>query len=409
MQLLLLGWVFLLCFKETIQQNRYTTAGAKVIFPRSSATENTCTTLTARSGNCVALYQCRNLIEQRNLGVLRRSLCGFEGKAPKVCCPLLEDEEFTTDTPVAVKGYKSNESDILNHTSTTSTEFNTNRSTNPGSSNETQDGRRLSSPFPNDCGKTHVTFRRIVGGQESVIGAWPWMAVIYYVRRRGISAECGGVLVTNKHVVTAAHCIVSSRRGTTMRPSQLRVRLGDHNIDTTDDGADPIDISVQNIIKFDSFDLRTFQNDIAILVLRDTVTFTEHITPICIPFDVFREDDLSQRNAFVAGWGTLSYAGPSSSTLQEVQVRIWENDKCKVVFRREVPITGANLCAGDGDKDACRGDSGGPLMLAHQDGKFYLIGLVSFGKKCAEPGVPGVYTRITNFLDWIERNVENSM
>jgi len=143
--------------------------------------------------------------------------------------------------------------------------------------------------------------------------------------------------------------------------------------------------------------------------LKTLVEFNANIAPICIPFDVFKEDDLSQRNAFVAGWGTLSYGGPASSKLQEVQVRVWENFRCRDVFRRDVPITTANLCAGDGDKDACRGDSGGPLMLAHQNGKFYLVGIVSFGKKCAEPGIPGVYTRVTNFLDWIEKNIENTI
>ncbi|GFU39709.1 proclotting enzyme [Trichonephila clavipes] len=100
--------------------------------------------------------------------------------------------------------------------------------------------------------------------------------------------------------------------------------------------------------------------------------------------------------------------GPASPKLREVQIRIWENSRCKDVFRREVPITSANVCAGDGDKDACRGDSGGPLMLAHTDGKFYLVGIVSFGKKCANPGVPGVYCRISHFLDWIEQQVEST-
>ncbi|GFY73834.1 proclotting enzyme [Trichonephila inaurata madagascariensis] len=234
------------------------------------------------------------------------------------------------------------------------------------------------------------------------------MALIYYIRRSGKSAECGGTLITTKHVITAAHCVVSSRRGKTMSPRQLLVRLGDYDIESDNDGATPVDYPVRSVIKFNTFDIRTFQNDIAILVLNSTVEFGKHIYPICLPFDVFTGEDLANKNAFTAGWGTISYGGPASPKLREVQIRIWENSRCKVVFRREVPITSANVCAGDGDKDACRGDSGGPLMLAHTDGKFYLVGIVSFGKKCADPGVPGVYCRISHFLDWIEQQVEST-
>ncbi|KAG8201099.1 hypothetical protein JTE90_028769 [Oedothorax gibbosus] len=330
--------------------------------------------------------------------------------SPKLCCTLAEDEVHAISPE-----YKLN----TRSSSYVTTQYppklvQANASVSLPSilySNETRKGARRSgkTPFPAECGRSQVPFRRIVGGQESVIGAWPWMAIIYYVRRRGTSAECGGVLITKKHVLTAAHCIVSSRRGTTMRPRQLRVRLGDYDLTTDADGATPVDVEIESVIKYKGFDLRTFQNDVAILLLKTEVVFDKHVFPICLPFDAFIGEDLANRNAFAAGWGTVSYGGPASPKLQEVQLRIWENPRCEVVFKKDVPITQANLCAGDGDKDACRGDSGGPLMLASSDGRFYLIGIVSFGKKCAEPGIPGVYTRVTNFIDWIESNVETTM
>ncbi|GFS40422.1 proclotting enzyme [Nephila pilipes] len=414
MQFLLLGCV--LCFNVIDSTTTTRTANQRItrniVFPQQTDKRDSCTTPSERTGNCIPVLQCRQLVEARNMDLMRKSICGFEGKAPRVCCPMREaDDAWTpeTDDPVLDLGRGFTQpstnvishSDIIPNTRTTlpTTPFN-------GSA---KDGRRRKTIFPSECGRSFATFRRIVGGQESVVGAWPWMALIYYIRRTGKSAECGGALITTKHIITAAHCIVSSRRGRTMSPRQLMVRLGEHDIESGNDGATPVDFAVRFVIKFDSFDFRTFQNDIAILVLNSTVKFGRHIAPICLPFDVFKGENLTNKNAFTAGWGTLSYGGAASTKLREIQIRIWENSQCKAVFRREVPITAANICAGDGDKDACRGDSGGPLMMAHTDGKFYLVGIVSFGKKCAEPGVPGVYCRISNFLEWIEQQVENTM
>ncbi|XP_055928481.1 proclotting enzyme-like [Argiope bruennichi] len=415
MQLWFFGCVFLL--KIIDASPFWHRVARQVIFPRSSSHDDSCKTPTERSGACIPVLQCRSLIQARNMDLMRKSICGFEGKAPRVCCPARTDDDIAQETEVLSpdirRGFEQNSTSLPSDSNVTVT---SSASTNKADArnlrnltlnNESSEDERKNI-FPTECGRTLVTFRRIVGGQESVIGAWPWMALIYFIRRSGRSAECGGVVVTSKHVVTAAHCIVSSRRGNTMSPRQLMVRLGDHDIESDNEGATPVDFAVVSVIKFEGFDLRTFQNDIAILVLNTTIQFGKNIAPICLPFDVFK-GDLSNRNAFTAGWGTISYGGPASSKLQEVQLRIWENPRCKVVFRREVPITGANVCAGDGDKDACRGDSGGPLMLAHTDGRFYLIGIVSFGKKCAEPGVPGVYARISHFIDWIVQQVEKTM
>ncbi|XP_054709104.1 proclotting enzyme-like [Uloborus diversus] len=257
-----------------------------------------------------------------------------------------------------------------------------------------------------NCGRSSVTFTRIVGGQEATLGAWPWMAIMFVVRRGRRSPECGGALVTDSHVITAAHCVVTSRRGNTINPRSLLVRLGEHDIENDNDGAKHLDVTVRFIIRHEHFNLRTFQNDIAILVLSSSIKFTQNISPICLPFQQFTDDTLAQRNAMTAGWGTISFGGPSSSKLMEVQLRIWQNPACRRIFRNDVPITNANLCAGDGDKDACSGDSGGPLMLTDEANRFYLIGIVSFGKKCGEPGIPGVYVRVSTFLDWIEQKLE---
>merc|ERR1719244_925212 len=106
----------------------------------------------------------------------------------------------------------------------------------------------------------------------------------------------------------------------------------------------------------------------------------------------------------VIGWGRLEHMGDLSLILQEATVKVWDQDKCKETIDplKIANIVDSMLCAGNGEKDACQGDSGGPLnYLNKEDVRWELVGLVSWGVKCGE-GYPGVYTRITEYLDWIK-------
>lgn len=103
---------------------------------------------------------------------------------------------------------------------------------------------------------------------------------------------------------------------------------------------------------------------------------------------------------------TYFLTGGKESTVQRQAVLpVWRNEDCNAAYFQ--PITSNFLCAGysQGGKDACQGDSGGPLML-RADGRWIQIGIVSFGNKCGEPGYPGVYTRVTEYTDWIKSNLK---
>lgn len=113
-------------------------------------------------------------------------------------------------------------------------------------------------------------------------------------------------------------------------------------------------------------------------------------------------------NGTATGWGTLKEDGKPSCILQEVEVPVLSNEVCSTQTNYTASmITDNMLCAGYlgvGEKDSCQGDSGGPLIAEREDKRYELIGVVSWGNGCARPYYPGVYTRVTRYLDWIREN-----
>ncbi|XP_046396720.1 uncharacterized protein LOC124163698 [Ischnura elegans] len=131
--------------------------------------------------------------------------------------------------------------------------------------------------------------------------------------------------------------------------------------------------------------------------------WSRYIAPICLPSARFKDETFVGERPTVVGWGTTYYGGKESTVQRQVDLPVWRNEDCNRAYFQ--PITGAFICAGlsEGGKDACQGDSGGPLMLK-KGGRWIQIGVVSFGNKCGEAGYPGVYTRVTHYLDWIKQN-----
>ena len=160
----------------------------------------------------------------------------------------------------------------------------------------------------------------------------------------------------------------------------------------------------------EKYDPKTFENDIAMLKLeRNVRSFGLSVQPACLPA---QDLDYTSTNATVAGWGTIYFGGPTSNILQEVTVGVWRNEDCHRNYNRlGRNVLSTMMCAGDnGDtgQDACQGDSGGPLNCPATNNfnipQFELCGIVSWGARCAEKEFPGVYTRVSKYIDWIEAN-----
>ncbi|KZS13284.1 putative Clip-domain serine protease [Daphnia magna] len=268
---------------------------------------------------------------------------------------------------------------------------------------------------PDGCGIRANTQTRIVGGEVSYPGKWPWMAALY---RSNTNQYCAGALISDRHVLTAAHCVSG------VHPSKLHIRLGEFDIPgrlptsstqpnksssgtLLDENSNGNNLySVEKIIVHQQYEPRSHLHDIAIVRLGQAVLFSPVIQRICLPPPSL--PSLEDRTAIVAGWGTTAFLGTSSPSLREVEVPIWNNQACLQAIGKNVFNT--TLCAGGRIKsaDACQGDSGGPLMMPMVDDRWAAIGVVSWGIRCGEPTKPGLYTRTSHYTDWILSTVQRT-
>ncbi|XP_044745022.1 serine protease filzig [Coccinella septempunctata] len=254
--------------------------------------------------------------------------------------------------------------------------------------------------YKRECGRRPlIKTGRIVGGREATFGKWPWQVLVRESTWLGLFTKnkCGGVLISNKYVLTAAHCQPGFL-------ASLVAVFGEFDISGELESKRSQSRNVKRVIVNRGYDPLTFENDLALLELESPIKFDQHIIPICLPRE---SEDFTGRMATVTGWGRLKYNGGVPSVLQEVQVPIMENSVCQEMFRTAAHskiILDSFLCAGyaNGQKDSCEGDSGGPLVLPRSDGRYQLAGTVSHGVKCASPYLPGVYMRTQWFKPWIE-------
>ncbi|KAF6122222.1 transmembrane serine protease 12 [Phyllostomus discolor] len=237
---------------------------------------------------------------------------------------------------------------------------------------------------------------RIIGGSDAQAGAWPWIVSLQIQSGRILTHVCGGSLVRDSWVLTAAHCTRDTRD-----PLMWRVVLGTNNIA----GRHPHTkiLKVKAIIVHPNFDVQTYVNDIALFHLKKEVRYNNYIQPICLPFDVFQNLD-GNTKCFIGGWGRTKEEGNATSTLQEAQVHYISRNVCSsdLSYGSILPVT--SFCAGDEDGifDTCRGDSGGPLMCyLPEHRRFFVMGITSYGYGCGRKNFPGVYSGPFFFQTWL--------
>ncbi|XP_056022442.1 chymotrypsinogen B-like [Ostrea edulis] len=228
---------------------------------------------------------------------------------------------------------------------------------------------------------------RIVGGDPALDGEWPWQ--VTFQNDRG--HFCGGTLVSDQWVVTAAHCLYGQSI------SSIYLLLGEHHQEYKSNNERNATIR-KMYIHPDYLPENSLPNDIAMVQLSQPVNVTGHyVRTACLPRgdDVFSDVD----RCYISGWGYTQGTG-DNNILQHLRVPITSSSMCNTSW--DGAITNNHICVGHGGTGACRGDSGGPLVCQRHD-SFVLAGVTSWGSPtCSELGKPNVFTKVPRYFTWIQ-------
>ncbi|GEM_PF-1127044 len=259
---------------------------------------------------------------------------------------------------------------------------------------------------------------RIVDGNDARPGEYPWMALLVDADEPDIyyAHLCGAALISSKWVVTAAHCVKDEWTGRNISTSDIEVVLGIHDL-KNDTGER---VGVRRIIPHPDYDSWTMDSDIALVELEKDVLCE---TLPLVSYNI----SLEGQESAILGWGVTEADGSEyPDVLQEVFLPVVSNQVCNDAYNQKKEpyhwwmnwwfdheesdeITDNMLCAGyaDGGKDSCTGDSGGPLVVWEEGWK--LAGITSWGEGCSVPGYYGVYTRVSEFEEFIDKHISGEV
>jgi trypsin len=231
--------------------------------------------------------------------------------------------------------------------------------------------------------------RRIVGGERTDIKHHPWQVALNISVGNEILL-CGGSIIGQRWVLTAAHCFPQAAKAT-----GVRAKAGVTNYALAGTWS-----VIEQVIVHEAYNPKTFENDIALIKLKSPLA--GRVIPLAsagtiIPIGAALE---------VTGWGATGEGGDASRVLQKGNVPNADTSACNAADAYNGQIKAGMMCAGyrDGGVDSCQGDSGGPLLWRTSDGPI-LVGVVSWGEGCARKLRFGVYTRVSAYRDWIDRVV----
>ncbi|XP_071450634.1 phenoloxidase-activating factor 3-like [Hetaerina americana] len=352
-----------------------------------------CTNPEGLNGTCIGIRSCTPLftvlqtkpLSSATVEFLRKSQCGSRDRSPLVCCP-----------PDARPPEATVEEDVSTHPN-------------------------LGLLRRDICGPNQM-IQNFLGWGVHLMDL-PWMALLAYTVQSGSPFKCGGTLISERYILTAAHCVTGLQSETKL----VSVRLGEHNltssIDCENDFAPeetfcappPQDVPVEKVIPHPGYvGVRDIQNDIALIRLSRPINFTdESVQPICLPIGQEQQtQDLIGKRVTVSGWGATMQL-PPSPVIQRWRVPVEPLSLCNETLRGVVSLSEASqLCVREvrNEGNHCSGDAGSPLIYEEEKTPFRFVqhGILSNNppRNCGSSSIPKVYTRVGHFMKWILDTME---
>lgn len=322
----------------------------------SNATGNTCVGPSGQGGKCVSVDKCAAFL--RSVG---RQLMA------------LEEEELLTSSQCANDDF----TDLI-----------------------CCEGYRVTLPRYPLCGSSES--HRLVLNTYTDANDYPWTALIQYDHGGLLEFLCSGTLITERYIVTAAHCVANLPGGTRVH----RVRLGEWEINTNVEcnqkqcADPPIDRQIEKITVHSEYSQRTRLHDIALVRFTRDVNFSDTVQPICLP----TVDSVVGTKSLLTGW--LRESGPLNGKKMYHPVNINGFAECAPMYdRNQITLQSTQLCVDMGaSRGECMDHAEGTLMQGNGS-VWYLAGVSSFGSKVCNSSIPVVYTNISAYVDWIRDNI----